>query len=198
MSSIDQYTFIDVPGTRKIRIPIVKRTSEQEEDSTGVRLPDWIVSITGESVITASNFPDFDEYIELFGFYYELSRYVTGDSSNNLYTSGTLWHSDVFLVTQNGLHNVSINKAIADGTIFPEVDILRISKINGETKVIQQLTFETCHWCSSQSYLDWTIVAFTACTRTNKIQGFSQEGGLSKGFAAYTTSYTQNTTTGEE
>lgn len=190
--SIDQYTFIEVPGTRDIRIPIVKRTSEQEEDSTGVRLPDWLVNIKGEDDITSSKFSGFEAFTELFGFYCESSRYVTGDSSNNLYTSGTLWHSDVFLVTQNAKHNASINKAIADGTIFPSVTIVRVSKVNGANQPIQELTFTNCHWCSSQAYLDWTITAFTACQRTNRVHGFSQIGEK-KGCNACTTDYTQNT-----
>lgn len=74
--SIDQYTYIEIPGNRNIRIPIVKRTSEQEEDSTGVRLPDWLVAITGEELITSSKFSGFEGYTELLGFYCESSRYV--------------------------------------------------------------------------------------------------------------------------
>lgn len=194
--SIDQYTYIEIPGNRNIRIPIVKRTSEQEEDSTGVRLPDWLVAITGEELITSSKFSGFEGYTELLGFYCESSRYVSGDSSINLYTSSTLWHSDVFLVMQNGPHNASINKAIADGTIFPSVEIIRVSKINGANQIIQKITFLTCHWCSSQAYLDWSIFAFTACIRMNEVQGFSQRGE-NKGVAMCTTDYAQNTIKGE-
>jgi hypothetical protein len=195
--SIDMYEYLEIPGASGVRIPLVKRTNGQEEDTTGVRVPDWMVHIGGASG-TQSTLNGYEEWTELFGWYCESSRHVKGDSTNNLYTSAKLWHSDVFLITQNGIHNKSVNKWIADGTITDTIKIHRITR-TGNTEnygisIIQEIVFQTCHWCGMHSHLDWSIIRFTACTRTNTVTGFRQNGILAScGQTSCTIDYTNNT-----
>lgn len=191
MASIDQYEFIEAPGTNNVRIPIIKRTSEHEQNSSGTRIPDWVVCIEGitESFLTAPN--SFDDCTELFGFYCESAAFMKGDSANNFYPSATIWHSDIFIVTQNGKHTPTIRNYINSGAITQEVSIVRLSRIGEEIEPIQVLTFETCHWCGIQSHLDWTIARFTACTRTNTTIGVRQDG-LKLGKNAWVTHYANN------
>ncbi|MDR1207812.1 MAG: hypothetical protein LBJ89_00505 [Holosporales bacterium] len=189
--SIDQYEFIECPGASGIRIPCVKRTDGLEEDTTGVRVPDWMVYIEESDVQSTLDGYE-DEHTELFGWYCESSRHVTGNSSNSLYTSGTLWHSDVFLVTQNAAHNHNINKWIAAGDITPSVKIIRLTRVNDVIEPIQEILFEVIHWTGIHAYLDWSITRFTACRRTNKVWGFGQDG-TAAGQAACETNYVDNT-----
>ncbi|MDR0631498.1 MAG: hypothetical protein LBF66_02950 [Holosporales bacterium] len=194
--SIDQYDFIECPGASGVRIPCVKRTDGREDDTTGVRVPDWLVHIENSDVYCAlEDFPD-PGYTELFGWYCESSRHVTGNSSNSLYTSGTLWHSDVFLVTQNAAHNHNINKWIAAGDITASVKIIRLSRVNGAIEPVQTLLFEVIHWTGMHAYLDWSIARFTACRRTNTVRGFPQDGSAPAGHAECTTNYVDNTVEG--
>ncbi|MDR1597551.1 MAG: hypothetical protein LBR89_01285, partial [Holosporales bacterium] len=186
---MDQYEFIRVPGT-DVLIPVVKRSDQEEHDTTGVRVPDWMVCIDtcpGESTLSG-----FEDYIELFGWYCESSRHVKGDSSNNLRTSGTLWHSDVYLVMQNGVHNHKINTWIADGTIISAVVIERLVRMNSVVETTQDILFTACHWSGMFSYLDWSIARFTACSRINTVYGFDQESGSPTGNASCHTDYAEN------
>lgn len=193
--SIDQYEFIECPGANGITIPIVKKTTGEEDDTTGVRVPDWMVKIDGAQ--TSSYINGYTAYTELFGWYAESSRHVKGDSANGLCPSSTLWHSDIFLVMQNGFQNAHINKSVADGTITPNITIIRLSRINNKVEVIQTLVFSSCHWVGIHAYLDWSIARFTACIRSNTVQGFDQKegGGGSFGSASCIVDYTQNTVT---
>ncbi|MDR2464433.1 MAG: hypothetical protein LBD36_02370 [Holosporales bacterium] len=193
--SIDQYDFIEVPGANGIRIPIVKRTDGFEEDTTGVRVPDWMVHISNTSG-TTSTLNGYETFTELFGWYCESSRHVKGDATNHLYTSATLWHSDIFIVTQNGIHNQSINKWLTDGTITDQIIIHRIIRTgdagNYGITVIQELIFQTCHWCGMHNYLDWNIARFTACSRVNTVAGIKQNG-VPIGKASCIIDYVNNT-----
>ncbi|MDR1907435.1 MAG: hypothetical protein LBQ43_01055 [Holosporales bacterium] len=187
---LDQYELLECPGANGVLIPVVKRTDGFEEDTTGVRVPDWMVLI--EQSDGQSTLKGYEKHIELFGWYCESSRHVKGDSSNHLYTSGTLWHSDVFLVMQNGKHNHNINKWIAAGDITTGVTIVRLSRVNDAIQPLQQLRFEICHWAGMHAYLDWSIARFTACRRSNTVFAFDQ-GGKSKGQTSCTTNYVDNT-----
>lgn len=181
--SITKYEFMDVPGLKNAKVPIIRR-SAIDGDEDGTKLPDWMVYIDGAGT---SSFVEgnskigkpLTEFIELFGWYCESSRGVTRDSGNNLYTSGTLWHSTVYLVIQNGAHNAYIKNAIADGTITPNLNIVRLSRVGtGAPEVIQSLLFQSCHWNNVQSHLDLSIVSFTACIRSNTVFEFKQMSGV--------------------
>lgn len=189
MMSIDQYEYLDFPGTSGIRIPICKKTFGEEEDRTGVHIPDWMVSIDGAG--TKSALKDYTQYTELMGWYCESSRHVKGDSVNPLYTGGTLWHSDVFLILENGFHNAYITRSVADGTITPKIVLVRLSHINSTVQVVQQLTFSTCHWVGVHNHMDWLLVRFTACKRENKVTAFTQNG-TQKGSNACIVDYETN------
>lgn len=192
MPSIDQYEFLEVPGYTDVRIPIVNRTSEKEQDSTGTRLPEWMVTIDG--IQTVSTVAGFEKYAELYGFYCESASFFKGDSALDLYPSGCIWHSDVFLVTQTGRHTPEIRNHLNQAMMTANITIVRLAKVANTVHQIQTLTFSTCHWCGIQTYLDWTISRFTACKRTNTIKGFSQ-GGEDSGAASCEVDYTQNTVT---
>lgn len=187
--SIDQYEYIECPGSSGIRIPICKRTRGEEEDRTGAHIPDWMVHI--DDADTMSTLDGYEDYTELMGWYCESSRHVKGDSVNNLYTAGTLWHSDVFLVMENGRQNAYINRSVADGTITPNIKIVRLTHINSEVHAIQTLVFSTCHWAGVHTHMDWTIARFTACQRSNTVQAFTQNGTL-KGSALCEVDYETN------
>lgn len=172
--SIDQYEYLDFPGSSGIRIPLCKKTTGEEEDRTGLHLPDWMVTIDGAG--TNSTLAGYETYTELMGWYCESSRHVKGDSVNNLHTAGTLWHSDVYLVLENGFHNAYITRSVADGTITPNISIVRLSHIQSAVQKIQELTFSTCHWVGVHNHLDWLFVRFTACKRKNTVTAFKQDG----------------------
>ncbi|MDR1598071.1 MAG: hypothetical protein LBR89_04015 [Holosporales bacterium] len=197
---MDQYEYLTVPGV-DVRIPVVKRSDQEEHDTTGVRVPDWMVIIdgcTGESTLNK-----YEDYIELFGWYCESSRHVRGDSANNLRTSGTLWHSDVFLVMQNGVHNHQINTWINCGKITTYITIVRLTRVNldespedpssVQVQTIQELMFATCHWVGMYAYLDWSIARLTACERVNRMHEFKQREGVLGGNTLCHTSYAHNT-----
>lgn len=172
--SIDQYEYIDFPGDKDIRIPICKKTLGDAEEQTGIYTPDWMISI--DDAQTASTIAGYETYAELMGWYCESARHVKGDSADSLRTGGTLWHSDVFLALENGVHNAYINRSVADGTITPTITLVRLMHVNGAVQTLQTLTFSTCHWVGVHTHLDWIFARFTACKRENKVAAFNQDG----------------------
>jgi hypothetical protein len=188
--SIDQYEFIEVPGARDIRIPLVKRTTGLEKDTTGVIVPDWVVYIDGSNA--TSTLDGYEDWVELGGWLCESSRHVQGYPINQL-RPAVSWHSPVYLVLPNGPQNPHINNCIAKGICTQRIVIRRITRIGDATvTVIQELTFQTCHWCIICAYLDWSIAGFTACVRTNTVIGFTQRG-VACGQTSCTINYVDNT-----
>lgn len=184
--NIEQYKFIPFPGSSDIVIPTVRKGSALEEDTTSSRLPEWMIKI--DKADTKSKLDGFKDFTELFGWYCESSRYIRGDASINFYPSGTLWHSDVFLVLQNGDHNTSLNKFVAGGIITDNITIVRLVKINNEIQKAQELSFDFCHWCGVESSLDTIFARFTAVVRENKVTSFDQDG-TQMGFNTCLTDY---------
>lgn len=187
------YEYIEVPGSSRIRIPLVKRNQDLEEDATGTRVPDWMFCIEGGAGLTKSVIKGYEKYSEVFGWYCESSRHVKGDTTNNLYTSATLWHSDIFLVVQNSNHIAFVKNSIASGHISPEIILIRLTRINNVVQIVQTLTFNTCHWLAIHAHLDWSILRFTACKRTNSVNGFDQDGNPT-GQSTFIVNYATNST----
>ncbi|GHS93123.1 hypothetical protein AGMMS49949_06050 [Alphaproteobacteria bacterium] len=189
---IGQYRYIECGG---VSIPIVDKEDKNESETTGRALPAWMMKIdhgpvTNSSISGADGGTTFADYTELHGLQYTLSRNVKGDAALNLYTSGTLWHSGVFVVVQNGPHNSYINNSVVDGTITPNIIILRTIRINNLTLVKQELVFTNCHWAGVYSHSEFTVFQFTACRRSNTVKGITQDG-LEKGQASCITDYAE-------
>lgn len=170
------YEFLECPGDVNVRIPLVRRPTKEEDEATGTRIPDWMLSIEDGSGLTESTYAGFEKYTEILGWYGESSRHIKGDTAGIFYSSATLWHSDVFVVTQNGSHIAFVKNSIASGHISPEVKIVRLTKVNNVVQIVQMLTFNTCHWLAIHAHLDWSVLRFTACKRTNAMTAFDQAG----------------------
>lgn len=186
-----EYEFIECPGSASIRIPIVKRNTHEEDEVTGVRIPDWMVTFDDGNGGTVSTIAGYEHCTELFGWYCESSRHIKGDTHGDLYSSGTLWHSDVFLVLQNGPHLAYVKNAVGGGGITPSITIFRLIRINGEVRPKQILKFETGHWVAVHAYASWSIIRFTACKRMNSAFGYTQDG-MPTGQSACETDYASN------
>lgn len=189
---IDEYDYLPCPGSTGLLIPVVKR-SKTEDETTGTRVPDWMFFI--EDGNTESTIDKFESYCELFGWYCESSRHVQGDSAGHLSTSGTLWHSNVYLVCQNGKHTTFIQNSAATGRITTKVSIVRLIRINNVVHEQQRIDFLTCHWVGVHTLMSHSICVFTACERTNTVKGFNQAGpqmGNPAGQTSCTIKYLEN------
>lgn len=143
---------------------------------SATRTPNWMISIPKAQ--TTSLFRP--NCTELFGWSCFIVRDINPNSVLNLYTSGSICHSELSIVLQNGIHTANLNKWAVDGTKIEKVIIYRLSRDNaGEIKDIQTLIFETCQVhkvISTAGHL--SIYKIGIGSRENNMRSLYQDGTL--------------------
>lgn len=123
-------------------------------------------------------------FTEVFGWNAELQRYVDGDVSGTLLTSGSVKQSPLVLMIPAASFAASAEEAMVRGTVLHGIALLRLGWILGKLKIMQTIVFNHCRIIRFQQQLDRLILHCNVLTKTTLITSFDQTGkmiGLSVG-----------------
>ncbi len=180
------FQIVDLPGKGNFRIATTDKTSNDE--SVGVKSPEWMVQIDD---ITVSTVDGFENFIELFGWQGESSRLTGPDVGGPLFTSSTLRHTDLILMIPVGGHAAQIETKMNRGESIDSLKIIRLGNIQQAKVRLQELEFNSCKIQSFQQQLDRLIVHVMIGIKTNTIFVFDQSG-LCTGQMVSKTNYITN------
>ncbi len=139
-------------GNVALAVPVLA----QNGNST-IRAPEWMVEIKD---ITKSNVADFDTYAELFDFHWEYSRHTLGHPGNEMFTSAAIEHTEVSILIPAGTYTAILRQKLNNGTVIPEITIIRLGNMTDLKKPLQKTTYSNCIFTrASQSY-DYFAIAF--------------------------------------
>jgi hypothetical protein len=111
-------------------------------EGTGSSLPDWGVRIDGGR--TQSTIQNFEQCTSVIAWGCWLGREIGVDATVELYTSGALWHSRVYVVIHSSRSTPLIMGDVADGTCRA-IDIFRLVQYPAKRVITQYIAFRTCH-----------------------------------------------------
>ena len=183
----NNYQIINLPGKRDVRIATVD-TSDRG-DTPAVKSPEWMVKIDG---LMQSSVAGFKDYVELFGWYAESSRYTSPDISGPLFTSSALRHSDLVLVIPYGGYCAQLESNMNLGVAISNLNIVRLGNIGQMKVVIQLIEYKTCKIQSCQQQLDRMILHVMIGSKTNTVYVYGQDG-QSQGQMVSQVDYINNT-----
>jgi len=180
------YVISEVPGPKGLKIATTDTTVT---DSTGVKSPEWMVSL---DALVTSQVADYTNFCELFGWYGESSRLTTGGISGQLFTSAALKHTDIVLFLPNGGHGPILENNMNIGTPLATVTIVRLGNVGTLKVKLQTIVFTHCRIQSCQQQLDRLYLTFSPTTKTNTVFVYDNSG-QNQGQMVSTADYAQNT-----
>lgn len=190
---------VRLPGRRNETLA----TNNVRPLETGIqkRTPEWMVSFSGVSEALLGGTPlmnlglgkrelgswadrikafssvhNLTSFTELFGWNAELQRYVDGDVSGTLLTSGSVKQSPLVLMIPAGSFAANAEEAMARGIVIHGITLLRLGWIRGGLKIMQTIVFNHCRIIRFQQQLDRLILHCSVLTKTTMITSFDQTG----------------------
>ncbi len=180
------FQIVNLPGKREFRIATTDTTNEEH---SGIKSPEWMVKI---DELMQSSVEGFRNYVELFGWYGESSRYTNPDISGPLFTSSTLRHSDLILIIPYGGYCAQLESHMNLGTGIGNLTIVRLGNVGQMKVTLQQIEFKTCKIQSCQQQLDRMILHVMIGAKTNTVFVYGQDG-QSQGQMVSQVDYINNT-----
>lgn len=184
---------IRIPGRKGGLIPTVLDQRKSEVGSVWSHSPEWVVSMGPP--LTSGNFPisGSNNFIALYGWTAESSRWVSSDVSGTLLTSGSIQHSDLILLIPPGPHGPKIENWLYLGKLIETLIIKRLGwtqNENGEEpKVLQTITFTKVRLLGFQMTVRYYIVRAQILTKKNDITILEQTSGKPKGHNVTSVNY---------
>lgn len=164
------FQIVNLPGKKDFRIAT---TDSSSSDSSAVKSPEWMIKI---DKLLQSSVEGFQDYVELFGWYAESSRFTNPDVSGPLFTTSTLRHSDLILIIPYGGYCAQLESNMNLGVGISNLNIVRLGNI-GQMKVTMQLIeYKTCKIQSCQQQLDRMILHVMIGSKTNTVYVYGQDG----------------------
>lgn len=188
---------VRIPGRRGGVIPAIHDQRKSEVGSVWSHSPEWVVSIRGKpgTALTKGNFPvdTEDNFIALYGWTSESSRWVSGDVSGTLLTSGSVQHSDLLLLIPPGPHGPIIESWLYQGKIVESLIIKRLgwsmNDNDSEPRVLQTIKFLKVRLLGFQMTVRYYIVRCQVTEKQNDITVLNQVDGLPAGHNATSINY---------
>lgn len=181
------FQIVNLPGKKDFRIATTDR--QPAEDLGGIKSPEWMVKIDG---LLHSSVDGYKEYVELFGWYAESSRFTNPDISGPLFTSATLRHSDLILIIPYGGYCAQLESNMNLGVNISNLNIVRLGNIGQMKVIIQMIEYKTCKIQSCQQQLDRMILHVMIGSKTNTVYVYGQDG-QSQGQMVSQVDYINNT-----
>jgi hypothetical protein len=181
------FQIIELPGKRTFRIATTDVPVTDED--IGVKSPEWMVSM---DKLMCSTVEGFDDYVELFGWYGESSRFTSPDASGPLFTSSTLRHTDLILIIPYGGYCAQIESNMNLGQPINSLKIVRLGNISQAKVKLQELEYTNCKIQTCQQQLDRMIIHVQIATKTNTVFVYGQDG-TSQGQMVSKADYVKNT-----
>jgi hypothetical protein len=177
-----------IGGDRDLTVPIYRE--EKPQEATVSHTSGWMVDVND---VTAGNVEAFPTYVELFGYFSKLSRFVSGNVSHALFTSGSVKLSEVIFVIQNGEHGPKIEHKMYSGTIIPFIKIVRLGWSQDALSILQEITYTEVRVVFFSHNIQYMVFGIQARTRTNDISEFQQIDGVCSGHKISKMNYSENT-----
>lgn len=131
-------------------------------------------------------------FTEVFGWSAELQRYVDGDVSGTLLTSGSIKQSPLVLMIPASSFAANAEEVMVRGKVIHGITLLRLGWIRGELKIMQAIVFNHCRLIRFQQQLSRLILHWTVLRKTTMLTVFDQTGSVS-GFSVSSTSVNRDT-----
>lgn len=188
---------VRIPGRKGGLIPAVRDQHESEVGAVWSRSPEWVVSIRGKTGtnLTQGTFTigTEDNFIALYGWTSESSRWVSSDVSGTLLTSGSIQHSDLVLLLPPGPHGPKIESWLYQGKIVESLIIKRLgwsmNDNDSEPRVLQTITFLKVRLLGFQMTVRYYVVRAQITEKQNDITILNQVDGMPVGHNATSVNY---------
>lgn len=167
-----------LPGRSKFRVPTIFDRENSSSSAVVSRSPEWMISF---GALTKGNVEKFDDYIELYGWHSESSRYVSGNVSGSLFTSGSVKNSDLVVIIPPGEHGPKLELQMYNGKIVPKVSILRLGWSEGNIEKLQEVTFDTVRLIGYQQNIQYLVIFAQISGKKNDITVHKQVDGKASG-----------------
>lgn len=181
------FQIVRLPGKKDLRVAVTDML--HEEDMMGIKSPEWMVRIDG---LMQSSVEGFNDYVELFGWYAESSRYTSADVGGPLFTSATLRHTDLILIIPYGGYCTQIESNMNLGIGIENLSIVRLANIGQAKVTVQLIEYKTCKIQSCQQQLDRMVLHVMIGSKTNTVYVYGQDG-QSQGQMVSHVNYINNT-----
>ena len=167
-------------------IPMVDSDIRQMNHIT---TPEWMIQIDD---LLSSTIEKFEKFSELYGWSAEQGRLTKGHTSNNLFSTAAVQHSNVRIVLSAGIFIPTLDTKMNTGANISLIKIVRLANV-GDMKVsLQEIEYKNCKIESMEQQLDHLIISFRPETRQNKIIKYKQDGSK-EGQAVSKFDYTKGT-----
>lgn len=190
---------VRLPGYKNEKIATV--SPPKLEPGMQKRTPEWMVSFSTLSALLLGGTPAlqlglgkelllslFDKikatssveklsgFTELFGWFSEMARYVSGHVNGKLLISGSVQNSPLTLMIPAGTAAATLEEALFKGQVIRCITLIRLGYVGGILQVLQTILFQHCRFTGFQQQLDRLIVHCTPLEKTNLICVFDQKG----------------------
>lgn len=160
-------------------IPVVFDNAEGSSASVS-RTPELLISAT--KLTESKNLPsEYSKFIELYGYYSEKSRYVSGNLAGSLVSSASVKANELVIIIPNGVHGPLLEERIYNGKLITQITIERIGWIEGEIKKMREMEFHDVRLISYQQNISFLTISCQFSIESLKINKFSQENGTPQG-----------------
>lgn len=190
---------VRLPGFRNEKIATV--APPKLAPGTQKRTPEWMVSFStlssallggtsavqlglGKKVVTnlmdrikaTSSVDKMSGFTELFGWFSEMTRFVSGHVAGKLLISGSIKNSPLVLMIPAGTAAATLEEALFTGQLITCITLIRLGYVGGLLQVLQVVIFHHCRLTNFQQQLDRLIIHCTVLEKTNHICVFDQQG----------------------
>lgn len=183
-----------IPGRTRLKVPTIFDRKQGDTSAVISRSPEWMVSLfpltKGNITVAGSK-----NFIELYGWTSEASRYVSGDLSGTLLTSGSVKSSNLVLIIPPGPHGPKIEAQMYKGTLLAKIIILRLGWTQGINEKFQELQFEKARLVGFQQNMQYLVISAQVAKKANDITVFSQDTGKSSGHKLSSVNYSTDAMT---
>jgi hypothetical protein len=174
------YEVVNVPGSEDLRILAVSKSiGMPTEKAIGSKTPWWMISIKGEKELLSSTVEGnsiYKNYAELYGFQIDVSREVSSDISNQLFTSAMIKHEDCIVLIPNGGYIAELENLMNSGKPITKVSIQGTGWYNNALKPFTTIVFDNCYIISITHDLDRAFVRFRVQDKTHTFFVHDQKG----------------------
>ena len=115
------FQIVSLPGRKDFKIATTDTAGNND-----IKSPEWMVRIDD---LLQSSVLGFENYVELFGWYGESSRFTNPDISGPLQTSATMRHSDLILIIPYGGYCAQLESNMNLGSGIATLTIVRLGNI---------------------------------------------------------------------
>jgi hypothetical protein len=174
------YELVEMPGSEDLRIiAISKSVGRHPDNHAGSRTPWWMISINdGKEILcsTVDSSSPYKTYAELYGFHIDVSREVSSDIGNQLFTSAMIKHDDCIALIPNGGYIAELENIMNSGKPVKKITIQGIGWFSNALKPFTTIIFLDSYILAITHNLDRAFIRFRVKDKTHTFYVYDQKG----------------------